>query len=66
MTDPRDKRHALDPSPGEPLDRSKPTRLYLEYDDSGRFIECDRASGKLIESGVIERPAKKYPSKKAA
>ena len=66
MTDARDKRHALDPSPGEPLDRTKPTRLYLEYEESGVFIECDRASGKLIESGIIERPAKEYSSKKAA
>jgi len=34
------------------------TRLYLEYDDAGEFIEWDPANGNEVEIGVIEKPEK--------
>mgnify|MGYP006266273429 CR=1 FL=1 len=34
------------------------TRLFLEYDATGNYIEYDRRSGKVVETGVIEQPEK--------
>lgn len=60
------KRHALDPTPGEPLIRGEPTRLYLEYSDDGEFIEVDARRKVVVTSGRLERPVKDYQGMEAA
>lgn len=44
---------ALKPTPGGPLDRSRPTRLPLEWDGQ-RWAARDPASGYVLEVGGVD------------
>ena len=44
---------ALMPTPGEPLDRSAPLRLALEWEGE-RWVAHDPASGRIVEAGEVE------------
>ena len=42
------------------------TRMLLEYDESGEFIERDRATGAIIDAGVLEGIARRKDVQEAA